>query len=198
MRNILVPLAVVALLLWLCTRVGSVVVLARREVPGSPVYFFQEDPAWSGDLLGDSGRTLGKYGDSVVCLASLMQMQGLTLPQGDPPDPGTLNAWLSEAGAYDRDGGLNWSRVGELLNAKARTAKPQSGSAARIEALLQREIYPIVQVNRSDVDRRHDVLVVGSVHGEFLIFDPLDPTDRPNTLGLYGNRIFGMKYLETE
>ena len=176
----------------------SVVVKARREVPGSPEYFYQEDPAWSADVMGHSGKTLGRDGDAVACLASLLAMQPIPAPFEGDVDPGTLNAWLTENDAYDSEGGLKWERVAALLGVKAGQRQAQWGLDDRIESLLQREIYPIVTVRRPDTHRLHEVLVAGSVHGEFVIVDPLDPTGIPNSLALYGNRIRGLRYLENE
>ena len=180
----------------LAVRINGVVVLAVREMPSVPVYYYQEDPAWSAATLGDSDRTLGKSGDSVACLASLLAMQGLSAPGLDATDPGALNDWLSENGAYDARGALQWRKVAALLGAKAVEKPAQRGLGRLLERLLQREIYPVVTVRRPDTGASHDVLVVGSVHGEYVIVDPLDPTGVPNTLGLYGNRIYGMRYFE--
>ena len=62
--------------------------------------------------------------------------------------------------------------------------------------MLQAGIYPIVRVRRPDTGAFHDVLAVGTVHGEFVIVDPLDPTGIPNSLNLYNNRIYDVKYLK--
>ena len=77
----------------------------------------------------------------------------------------------------------------------AHLAELQLGHGAAELELIQREIYAIAQVKRPDVGRMHDVLVVGSVHGEFRIVDPLDPTDLMNTMGIYHNRAYGLRYL---
>ena len=191
-------LSLSALTVRLATRMDSVVVLARREVPGSPEYFYQEDPAWSADTMGNSDRALGKNGDGVACLTSLVAMQQLACPVSEDLDPGTLNAWLSENDAYDANGEMNWARVGALLGAKAVEKRPQRGLDTLMEALLQREVYPIVTVRRPDTGTDHAVLVVGTVHGEFVIVDPLDPTGIPNSLSLYNDRIYGLRYLENE
>ena len=191
-------LSATALTVRLATRMDSVVVLARREMPSMPEFFYQQDPAWSEDTLGDSDRTLGKDGDSVACLTSLMAMQQLASPVLEDLDPGTLNAWLSENEAYDAHGELNWQRVGALLGAKVVEKQPQRGLGALMESLLQREVYPIVAVKRPDTGARHAVLAVGTVHGEFVIVDPLDPTGIPNSLSLYNNTIYGLRYLENE
>ena len=175
----------------------SVVIRARREMPGSPEYFYQEDPAWSADALGHTGKTLGKDGDEVACLASLLATQPLDAPVSEL-DPGTLNAWLTENDAYGADGRLNWDRVAALLGTRAGQRRAQWGLDELIETLLQKEIYPVVVVRRPDNHKKHAVLVTGSVHGEFVILDPLDPTGIPNSLALYRNRIYGLYYLENK
>lgn len=177
-------------------RVNGAVVLARREIPGMPVFFCQEDAAWAGDRLGSSDRTLGKAGDSVTCLASLIEMQHLSTPVEGAVNPGTVNAWLSENGAYDARGRLNWSKAARLLGVDLVERQPGWGVGGTLEWLLQREVYPVVRVKRPDTGTFHDVLVVGTVHGEFVIMDPLDPTGIPNSLSLYGNRIYAVRYLK--
>ncbi len=192
----LVFVAAVALAWDLAARVDSVEVRPKSEMPSVQTFFHQEDAAWKGDRMGDSERTLGEYGDGVSCLASLIQMQQLSVPLDGEPDPGTLNAWLSANDAYDGRGNLNWKKAAKLLGVKCGRKQARRGLGALLERLLQREIYPIVQVRMPDTGRDHYVLVVGSVHGEYVIVDPLDPTDTPNTLGLYGNRISSMIYFE--
>ena len=177
-------------------RINGAVVLARREIPGVPVLFCQSDAAWADDLLGASNRTLGAAGDGVTCLAALMQTQQLPAPFDGPVNPGTLNAWLSANGAYDGRGNLDWSKAAKLLGVELTRRQPGWGVARTLEWLLQREIYPVVRVKRRDTGAIHDVLIVGAVHGEFLIMDPLDPTGIPNALSFYDNRIYSVKYLK--
>ena len=177
-------------------RANGVVVLARREMPSMPVYFYQQDPAWADDAMGASDKTLGKAGDGVTCLASLIEMQQLDVPVSGELDPGTLNDWLSANGAYDGAGSLNWSKVATLLGARLVERRPGWGLGGLLERLLQAGIYPVVRVRRPDTGTFHDVLVVGTVHGEFVIVDPLDPTGIPNSLGLYNNRIYDVKYMK--
>ena len=177
-------------------RVNGAVVLARHEIPGMPVFFCQEDAAWAGDQLGASGKTLGEAGDSVTCLASLIEMQQLPTPIEGALNPGTVNAWLSENGAYDARGRLNWSKAAKLLGVNLVDRQPGWGVGGTLEWLLQREVYAVARVKRPDTGTFHDVLVVGTVHGEFVIMDPLDPTGIPNSLSLYGNRIYAVKYLK--
>lgn len=197
LATILVLTAASGLTIRLATRMDSVVVLARREMPSMPEFFYQEDPAWGADTLGASDKTLGKGGDGVACLTSLLAMQQMS-PLSGELNPGTLNAWLSANDAYDASGNLNWSRVAELLGAKTVEVRPRRNLATLMEALIQREVYPIVTVRRPDTGTEHQVLAVGTVHGEFVIVDPLDPTGIPNSLSLYGNRIYGLRYLEKE
>ena len=177
-------------------RLNGAVVLAQRELPGMPVFFCQEDPAWSGDPMGPSGRALGEAGDGVTCLASLIAMQQLPTPIDGAVNPGSLNAWLSSCGAYDAQGNLDWSKAARLLGAELTERQPGWGVSRALEWLLQREIYPVVRVRRADTGAFHDVLVVGTVHGEFVIVDPLDASGTPNTLGIYDNRIYAVRYLK--
>lgn len=190
-------LALVALIaVRLATHMDSVVVLAAREMPSVAVYFYQEDAAWAGDEMGDTGLTLGKSGDSVVCLASLIAMQGLPSPVEGELNPGTLNVWLSENDAYNGDGSLRWPAVASLLGVKLVQKAPNRAMEAQIKRLVENEKYPIVTVRRPDTGADHDVLLVGSVHGEYIVMDPLDPMEVSDTLGLYENRVYGMRYFE--
>lgn len=186
--------ALIALGLWLISRLPhyGYALKTGREFPCDPVFFYQEDAAWKDDAMGDSGKTLGKDGDTVACLASIIAMQRLPFP--GEVNPGTVNAWLVENDGYDGEGNIRWEPVAALLNARA-CAFYSSSMGPVLEDLIQREIYAIAQVKRPDVGRMHDVLVVGSVHGEFRIVDPLDPTDLMNTMGIYHNRAYGLRYL---
>jgi len=187
--------AVIVAACWLSPKLYGAVITAGREIPSVPVFFCQRDAAWSGDALGRTGRTLGEGGAEVACLASLLSMQRIA-PEGlaGSVDPGTLNAWLTERDAYGEDGRLDWTRVGELLGVDAVEVPAGYGLDRRVEGLLEREVYPIARVRRGGAV--HDVLVVGSVHGEFLIADPMDPAGAPDSLADYGNRVRGLRYLD--
>ncbi len=177
-------------------RANGAVVLARRELPGMPVLFCENDAAWSANRMGASTRTLGQSGDGVTCLASLIEMQQIPTSIDGAVNPGTLNAWLTENGAYDADGDLNWQRAAKLLGVNLVERQPGWGVSRTLEYLLQHEVYPVVRVKRHDTGAFHDVLVVATVHGEFVIMDPLDSTGMTNTLGQYDNRIYAVKYLK--
>ena len=177
-------------------RSNGAVVLARRELPSVPVFFCQTDAAWAGEPMGHSGRTLGEAGDGVTCLAALIEMQQLKTPIEDEVNPGTLNAWLSENDAYDASGSLDWQRVAELLGVSLTERQPGWGIGDTLEMLIQQEVYPVASVKQPGTGTLHDVLLVGTVHGEFQIMDPLDPSGEPNSLSFYGNRIHDVRYLK--
>ena len=199
LRRAMIALAIVAaaVLVRLVLPPTGVVLQTRREFPCDPVYFYQQDAAWSDDVIGTSGKTIGLDGDDVCCLASLMAMQGIPAPFDGALNPGTLNAWLSENGGYYADGGLKWDRVAELMGAKL-SGGYGARAASLLEDLIQRQVYAVVRVKRPDTGKWHEVLIVGSVHGEFTIVDPLDPTGTLNTMGLYQNRIYDLRYLTLE
>lgn len=173
---------------------NGAVALARRELPCVPALFSRQDAAWAGDRLAASDSTLAEAGDSVTCLASLICTQGLSAPLSDV-NPGTLNAWLTENGAYDARGRLDWSKAAALLGVQLVEKQPGWDVGIALEKLLQREIYPVVQVKQPDTGEVREVLVVGSVHGRFLIADPR--YDRaPNNLEIFDNRIYRYWYLK--
>ena len=62
--------------------------------------------------------------------------------------------------------------------------------------LIRQEVYPVARVKQPGTGAYHDVLLVGTVHGEFQIMDPLDPSGEPNSLSVYGNRIYDVRYLK--
>lgn len=189
-----------ALMMWLAYRSAArdgIKVKPSREMPCVDVFFNQDDPAWSEEVMGDTGRTLGKDGDGVACLASLMAMQDIEAPFPGTLNPGTLNAWLSENDCYERDGDLKWSKVASLLGAKLVDKPARWGDEKLLDRLLQQEVYAVVEVRRPDVGKLHRVLLVGSMHGEYTIVDPLDGMDALNSLGIYRNRIYSLKYLTT-
>lgn len=192
-------LAVAALLL-LCTAINTAInaggaeIRPELEMPCVPVYFYQEDPAWAGEAMGRTGTTLGKNGDGVCCLASMLAMREEALPFGDDVNPATLNAWLCANGGYDGRGSLRWARVARLLGLRLIHRQPGGILTREVDKLLQQGGAAVVRVRRPDVKRDHLVLLVGSVHGEYTIMDPLDPTGTLNTLGLYANRVYDLMY----
>ena len=196
----LLAVAVVLVVLLLANstvlRSNGAVVLARRELPSVPVFFCQTDAAWADAPMGASGRTLGEAGDGLTCLAALIEMQQLKTPIEGEVNPGTLNAWLSENGAYDATGSLNWQRAAALLGVSLTERQPGWGIAGTLEMLIQQEVYPVVRVKQPGTGTLHDVLLVGTVHGEFQIMDPLDSSGEPNSLSVYGNRIYDVRYLK--
>lgn len=197
----LAPVAVALLVvvaLRLALRASGMIVRPLREMPCDAVFFYQEDAAWADDAMGDSGRTLGKSGDGVACLAALMAMEHLPAPFEGTVNPGTLNAWLSENGGYDADGNPRWDHIAQLLGFRHTEKAAQGDVNAVLDRLIQAEVYPMARVKRPDTGAKHEVLLVGSVHGEYTIVDPLDPTGTLNTLGLYGNKIYGLRYFEQE
>ena len=177
-------------------RSNGAVVLARRELPSVPVFFCQTDAAWADAPMGASGRTLGEAGDGVTCLAALIEMQQLKTPVEGEVNPGTLNAWLSENDAYGEDGCLDWQRAAELLGVSLTQRQPGWGIGGTLEMLIQKEVYPVARVKQPGTGAFHDVLLVGTVHGEFQIMDPLDSSGEPNSLSVYGNRIYDVRYLK--
>ena len=192
----LVALLIIVIALWRdASKLSAVVVVPSREMPCVEVFFNQQDPAWCDNRMGDSDKTIGTDGDALSCLASLIVMQHVQVPYDGDVNPGTLNAWLSANGSYD-DGELKWDCVADLLGLRLTQRTARRGDDALIDRLLDAEVYPIVQVLRPDTGRRHSVLIVGSVHGEYTIVDPLDGMDALNTLGLYDNAIYTITYLE--
>jgi len=177
-------------------RSNGAVVLARRELPSVPVFFCQTDAAWADAPMGASGRTLGEAGDGVTCLAALIEMQQLKTPIEGEVNPGTLNAWLSENDAYDEDGRLDWLKAAELLGVSLTQRQPGWGIGGTLEMLIQQEVYPVARVKQPGTGAFHDVLLVGTVHGEFQIMDPLDSSGEPNSLSVYGNRIYDVRYMK--
>lgn len=185
--------AVVAVRLW--SQQNGAVVRARREVPCDAVFYYQGYAGWRDDRMGDSPRTLGEGGDEVCCLASLMAMREIPVPFPGALNPGTLNAWLSANGGYDGEGNLKWKDVAGLLGMTLVERRADRASAELLEELVKDGTYAVVRVKRADAAPTHEVLLVGSNHGEFTIVDPEDPSRALNTLGLYGNRIYGLRYL---
>ena len=173
---------------------GGVEIRPELEMPCVPVYFYQEDPAWASDTMGRAGVTLGKYGDDVCCLASVLAMREEALPFEGEVNPGTLNAWLTAHGGYSGKGELRWERVARLLGLRLIHRRPGGILTREVDKLLQQGGAAVVRVRRPDVKRDHLVLLVGSVHGEYTIMDPLDPTGTLNTLGLYANRVYDLMY----
>ncbi|MBQ8110662.1 MAG: hypothetical protein IJ124_10935 [Clostridia bacterium] len=187
--------ALAALGMRLLASSGGVVVLPKREVPSDPVFFYQLDEAWSGDAMGATGRTLGEGGDSVVCLTSLLVMQRIHVPFTGAINPGAVNAWLGASDAYEADGKIRWSAVGQLLGVELTEERARGGMAATLDALIDSGQCAIVTVKGPEDGRLHDVLLVGSNHGKFMVIEPLDPSGALTSLEVYGDRIYAMRYM---
>ena len=75
-------------------------------VPGEIVIsvpqFFQGDPRWANDPLGDTPRTLGGEGCAVASASMLLSHYGMDV------DPGHLNVFLKQHNGYEGAGWLRW------------------------------------------------------------------------------------------
>lgn len=177
---------------------GSVVLQATKgERMGAEevVFFSQLDEAWRGDRLGTSSFTMGSSGCLTTCLTSAARMQGM-LTENECRDAGELNRLFSEKNVYDKEGNIQWAALEDALGVRAVRQEAGAWDGAKIESLLQNGIYPVVRVRMKRSGNVHFVLIVRSEAGEFWCMDPMMQKTELVSLKEFGNRIYGVRYLE--
>lgn len=149
----------------------------------------QDDDRWSADALGESHYTMKSSGCIVTCIATALSDTETALT------PGKLNRRLSEVGAYDSEGNLQWSKLEEMDGLHAQVF--DHVSTDDIDECLRSGRYPIVRVHRSRLlGGSHYVLITGSENGEYICMDPL--SNRSVKLSEYGNRVYALRCVWAE
>ena len=138
-------------------------------VPGELVIsipqFFQGDPSWRGDLLGNTPGTLGGEGCAVSSASMVLSHYRMDV------DPGRLNTFLKEHNGYEGAGWLRWESAAEYSPGLVEKAYEGSPSYALIDWNLFHGNPVIVRV-RLPSGITHFVVIVGKQGFDYLIRDP--------------------------
>ena len=185
----------------------------KTPAPSSPAgpLFRQDDAAWAKDIYAAAGqagpkstcgKTLAQCGCGVTSMATILALLNLvTMPDGQPLNPGSLNKWFQQEAAQDGSGWTSrgyaygdvvWSAA-NALSAQANRSTPGaqrvrylgagSGADAEIKSALDAKIPVILEVPG------HYIAATGYEGDKITISDPYYP-DR-KTLDVYKGKVLG-------
>ena len=192
---------------------------AANKTPGptsnSPL-FRQTDPRWAGDVYAAAGlagpksscgKTLAQCGCEVTSMATVLALlQLVTMPDGQPLSPKTLNQWFQEEALQDANGwtsrGYSYGDVvwtsANALSAAVAQAKPGtqrirflgagSGAIEEIRPALEAGIPVILEVPG------HYIAATGIDGDKVTIHDPYYPERA--SLDFYAGKVLGSVLFE--
>ena len=149
-------------------------------------YYLQNDPEWSDDVIGGSGRRMGGTGCLVTCIASAITDLGV------PVTPKEVNERLGAVGGY-QGADVIWYKINEAFP-EIDYKYSRVFSSETIESDLESGLLPIVNVKYKRGGVTHWLLVVGAEGGEFLVYDPLNAEKAPIGLSVHG-RVYAYRVL---
>lgn len=138
----------------------------------------QNDPRWSSDEIGASGRQMAGTGCLITSVATAISSLGV------PTDPKTLNRLLTQNGGY-QGADLLWYKIHTVIPAVDYRYE-RIFSSRTIESDLEAGRLPIVNVKFHKTGYTHWVLIAGARDGDFLILDPLGDGLTPMRLSEHG------------
>lgn len=137
-------------------------------VPGEIVIsvpqFFQGDPMWSDELLGNTPGTLGAEGCAIASASMVLSHYGMDV------DPGRLNKFLKENNGYEGAGWLRWESAAEFTSGLIEKAYEDLPSYALIDWNLLKG-NPVIVRLRLPSGITHFVVIVGKRGFDYLIRD---------------------------
>lgn len=135
------------------------------EIVISVPQFFQGDPLWSEEALGDTAGTLGSEGCAVASAAMLLSHYGMDV------DPQRLNTFLKQNNGYEGRAWLRWESAAEFSPGMIEKSYEDLPSYALIDWNLLLGNPVIVRIRRPD-GITHFVVIVGKHGFDYLIRDP--------------------------
>ena len=135
------------------------------EIVISVPQFFQADPRWSDELLGNTPGTLGAQGCAVSSASMVLSHYGMDV------DPGRLNVFLKQHNGFEGAGWLRWESAAEFTPGLIEKAYEDLPSYALIDWNLIHGNPVIVRV-RLSTGITHFVVIVGKRGFDYLIRDP--------------------------
>lgn len=138
-------------------------------IPGELVIevpqFFQGDPDWGEDPLGETPGTLASQGCAVSSASMLLGFYGMNI------DPKRLNHFLIDHNGYEGKAWLKWESAAKYSPRLVEKAYEDLPSYALIDWNLLRGNPVIVRIRRTD-GITHFVVIVGKRGFDYLIRDP--------------------------
>lgn len=141
-------------------------------------YYLQNDPAWSGDTIGETSQTMGGSGCLISCAASSVTDLGIETT------PAELNKKLTDIGGF-QGADLIWYKIHEAVP-DVDYKYSRLFSATTIENDLAQGRLPIVNVRYRDGGVTHWVVIIGAKDGDFMIYDPLSSEKTAIPLSTHG------------
>jgi hypothetical protein len=134
--------------------------------------FYQKDPRWGSEELGNSGDTLARDG----CLVTAASMALANL--GFETDPSDLNKRLTHHDSFTPRGWLIWDGIRKVTGGKAKARFHESVSTALIEECMADKYYPLVQFILPN-GRTHWAIILESGPYGYRMRDPLRKSEKP-------------------
>jgi Peptidase C39 family len=161
-------LAVLFLLIAWCWR-APIAGCGGFPVPGEILLgtgqFFQGDPRWSEEKLGDTPGTLGGEGCAVSSAAMVLSHYGMEV------NPSGLNRFLNDHNGYEGSAWIRWESAAEYSPGLIQKAYEDAPSYFLIDWNLLRGNPSIIRMRRAD-GITHFVVIVGKRGFDYLIRDP--------------------------
>lgn len=143
--------------------------LGGLPIPGELVIdmpqFFQGDPNWGDDHLGETTGTLASQGCAVSSASMVLGFYGMNI------DPKRLNHFLIDHNGYEGQAWLKWESAAEYSPQLVDKAYEDLPSYALIDWNLLHGNPVIVRIRRLD-GITHFVVIVGKRGFDYLIRDP--------------------------
>ncbi len=138
-------------------------------IPGELVIevpqFFQGDPDWGKDPLGETPGTLGSQGCAVSSASMVLGYYGMDI------DPSRLNHFLIDHNGYEGKAWLKWESAAEYSPRLVEKAYEDLPSYALIDWNLLCGNPVVIRIRRTD-GITHFVVIVGKRGFDYLIRDP--------------------------
>lgn len=134
--------------------------------------FYQKDPRWGSEELGNSGDTMASDG----CLVTATSMALANL--GFETDPSDLNKRLTHHDSFTPRGWLIWSGISKVTAGQAKARFYDDVSPALIRQCMNDGYYPLVQF-RLRSGRTHWAVIVNEDEAGYRMRDPLRRSDKP-------------------
>lgn len=142
---------------------GGLPFFKKIEIPVPA--FFQEDPAWADDFLGESTDTLGNSGCAVSSACMILKFYGYDI------DPKKLNRYLITHHGYEGSSWIKWEVAADYPPGIATHMYEDLPSYGLIDWNLLHGNPVIVRIRRS-TGRTHFVVLVGKKGFDYLVRDP--------------------------
>lgn len=161
------------------------------------VFYCQKSEEWAKEKLGSSFYTMKRAGCVVCSLSASLAMQS----EDASLTPHVLNELLETCGVYDGEGNVQWYELEKLqlpAGGRIRVEVLQEETDEALAAALQEGRLPIVKVRVGGDGSFHFVLLVREEDGVFYCMDPLQPEKKLTPLSAFGNKRYGVRYVDWE